>query len=138
MELTIEHLAPYLPYELEVEYFDAEKGSKPICRIEMLHLPDECTIIDSLYEWDINISEIKPLLIPLSELNKQWYDKIKEEYVIGLTDDDFSKLWKMFTVIMFNKTNAPYFFIQILLKYHFDVFGLIDAGLAINKNHTQS
>lgn len=77
-KLELKHLAAYLPYGLKVQYFDAERGEIKVCTIELIHLPDEITIIDGMNEYDVAFDDIKPLLIPLSELTKeQWFLIIK-------------------------------------------------------------
>lgn len=122
-KLELKHLAPYLPHGLEVEYFDAERGSKPHCRIEQVHLPDELTIIDSLYEWDVNIKDVKPLLIPLTEFQKRMTGH----------EDWSSGTYHTAVKLNCNIKGLMYWEFELLVKHHFDVFGLINLGLAIQK-----
>lgn len=107
MKLELKHLAPYLPYKLK--------------------LYNRQGIIRTMYTFEsndksINIADVdclnyKPILKPLSDLlklgsNENWW-RIRIETGICSIDYDL---------------------MQGLLKEHYDVFKLIDKGLAVNIN----
>ena len=69
--------------------------------------------------FDITNKGIKPILRPLSDLTKEGFVYL-HNYLTKEIDNDISLL--------------HYRDIQILLKNHFDVFGLIEKGLAIDIN----
>lgn len=68
-----------------------------------------------------HIDVVKPILRPLSDMTEE-ENTICNEFVIGCSANDNPNpmYW---TPLQFN----------YLLKQHFDLFGLIDAGLAIKK-----
>lgn len=124
MKLEIKHLAPYLPYGLKMNYG--------------IHCPVLCGLnnTDSIwlkyidgYTREQHIGDYKPILRPLSDLTKP------------ITHDGETfvpKLWLYHNYIGeqmgLNPATWSYRVIQKLIEWHFDVFGLIDAGLAININ----
>lgn len=68
----------------------------------------------------------KPLLRPLSSMTEEEMDQVVELgglYRRGDTVEQFTATWKAFGADVF----------VWLLSHHFDLFGLIDAGLAIDK-----
>ena len=87
MKLKLKHLAPYLPYDLQVFEID-----------------NQYTLdTDSLNYWNESPAEIKPILRPLDGKN--------------------------FTSRDYTYNEWAFFFEQ-----HYDVFGLIEKGLAIDIN----
>lgn len=158
MELTIEHLAPYLPYGLKL----TKNG-----------FTGELQIVNKNGEFKVTCSDwwegdYKPLLHPLSDLTKPItvdgynYGKefvpivelarigtdhaINEGYELGKTNvikwsryyfglkenNDFS----FFSDVrggFYEIRNQRQLF-ELLYKWHFDVFGLIDNNLAIDIN----
>jgi hypothetical protein len=176
--LTLEHLAPYLPYGLKVvskinNYSYTLLGA---CK-------DEILIQDDLNGWyATNI--FKPILRPLSELTKEiehngvsflpllLLAKV-EDYQNNYLDDDesgipiigkdvsdfdmgsmtyahtyrfrFDEELKLFVVDLLDEDGSMiseainiatrnFDLIKKLYEWHFDVFGLIDQGLAIDIN----
>ena len=129
MKLELKHLAPYLPYELKAIIRLREDSSLPI--------DDECVVNVSCFEaayLGSEYDEFKPILRPLSDLNKE----------IDFNGDLFTpNHHPSFKLFISNDMdwfidNCPYFVdylqVQKLLEWHFDVFGLIPAGLAIDTN----
>ncbi len=120
--LTIEHLAAYLPYEVEF-YVEDAKGKQ-------------------LQSWTLDIyTELKTvlgyqnklILKPLSDLkygnhtielggifNQHNADNLIEALI---NDTNHSMSWREWLEAK-----------RYLLKNHFDIFGLIDAGLAVDIN----
>lgn len=104
-KLELKHLAPYLPYGL--------KYLQSLSNTVLTLKPANC-------EYLLQTGD-KPLLLPLSHL-KAFDIKIYMEV---------QKL-KMHNIV--KTRNLPFWVHNILCENHFDVFGLIDAGLALNKN----
>lgn len=169
-KLTIEHLAPYLPYGLTVKFRNGSIERMDMVGDEIIH----CFNIKgtSGHNWPIGFDDVKPLLIPLSELTLSigeinpllsltkmaltqiWGDTFElkvinivraeigggiiaesdPQYRIGFSVDfengqrDF-KLTINSQEMMLDKLVL----FQKLFEWHFDVFGLIEKGLAINK-----
>ena len=168
-ELTLEHLAPYLPYRLKFYCKHTKeswvKKEYSIYTIVGLKGKDNCDLLllssvgvpmwygsESLKD-SFEIS--KPILRPLSDLKKEEYSlKIKSWFIsdgeVQLSIYQNTKVWTLtatyklsgetFTDIVVNSDirrgifNTDYSIVVNLLKNHFDVFDLIDQGLAIDIN----
>lgn len=188
MKLELIHLAPYMPYGLNIAYFDDERGFMKYCKISELRI-EECTIIDSQYQFDVLFEELKPILRPMSDMSKvinfESKNFIPLIYLYNISNEkpydeefnyEFIDSWgagKILKVFNYNKLDYTefiysefnfrkdtrhekgfyrygmtlphsisvhselknqYFLHELLFKWHFDVFGLIDAGLAIDIN----
>ena len=95
-------------------------------------------------EDDVYLDEVKPILRPLSDLTKEI--EVNGERFVPIEWLNKNKSVKLIKVIntqgdieVFNgKTSNWRFFeycvIEKLFEWHFDVFGLIEAGLAIDIN----
>ena len=121
MKLTIEHLAPYLPYGLK-----AENCLKKIVEIKGLHygsdsVSNELWIFQEETYMRGYLYECKPILRPLSDLT------IEDAYHCDYPDEGHLER-------SLQSGHAPYFVWLELVKEHFDVFGLIEKGLAIDIN----
>ena len=139
-KIELEHLAPYLPH-----------GLKTIVN----HNPYTITVDengdDTIQLIDVLECGYKPLLRPLSDLTKE-IEVNREKFVpieqikkilIGIdgSSGGFYYLgYKYYThnFSYYNETCAtlalPYHIIQKLIKWHFDVFNLIQRELAIDTN----
>lgn len=124
MKLELKHLAPYLPYKLTcvddfgmVKVIDWEYQSYTNTIVGLNH------VINSQ---SVQVNCFKILLRPLSDiayhldfLNKYhvYYDK-KEGCMVKRKNETYTRLNEL----------------EYLFKHHFDVFGLIPQGLAIDIN----
>ena len=129
MKLEIKHLAIAFTNNWKVTYFDDERELNQVCNIVELR-EDECTISNGEYEYDVKFDDIKLLCFPLSSLTK---DDVKNFYQFN--NDDFKSIdlkeWAE-DLMFFIKTKEPFQLSQFeyLLSKKFDVFGLIELGLA--------
>lgn len=123
-KLELRHIAPYLPYKLKVRILPLnDLYSDQITFIECLS--DEFVTFKKAPDYYFQDNEpdidFKPLLIPLSEQNTimKWPDG---EY--KMTDipneHECADTMQYATFLMY-------------VERHFDVFNLIDSGLALNK-----
>lgn len=136
MKLTIKHLAPYLPY-----------GLKGIASF----LEDTLFTVDGIVKerikgFSINVNkvpigcmfyEFKPILRPLSDLTIEWVQKnidVDLEAILINCEPENNHLSIEVTDKVLGVSAFSYEEYVLLLKNHFDVFGLIDAGLAIDIN----
>lgn len=121
MKLELKHLSPYLPYGLKGEITrNIYPRSKEIKEVTITNISD----------WNTRAYSIKPILRPLSEL---FEDKYKNLFFIS--DYTYAILRKVQDGNKYNEVEAlPYFVTVKLLENHFDVFGLIEKGLAIDIN----
>ena len=147
MKLTIEHLTPYLPYKLK--YIDKDSGETTTMRT----ISAEINLIDLGWGNAHELKEFKPILRPLSDLTKEiehnkisrtWCNKddkvtpselLKRCSLLSIREDGhFSEDNGDGTCTGYLYGGASYSTIELLLSWHFDVFGLIDKGLAIDIN----
>lgn len=145
-KLTLEHLAPYLPYGLKM--FHKESAVK----IQTMTHFDLCEdLLQHHNKW-----RNKPILRPLSDLTKEIehngrtfvpMDTVgdipnnfcKCDFVTDWCDKggDFNEYVQEFVKGVFGNHHLdylPFGFVQKLIEWHFDVFGLIEKGLAIDIN----
>jgi len=106
MNIELKHLAPYLPFEL--------------MGINSVNKKVELTSVDLEFRLKTGF---KPILRPLSDLIIQYSD---------IANYDDARLKKLKEEILNGFT--PYNGMQLFLRNHFDVFGLIPKGLAIDIN----
>lgn len=142
MELQLKHLAPYLAYGLEL-YLPIDE-----IKIGVLEF-----ITDREYFTNMphDLINIKPILRPLSDLTKEIeVDGEKFKDFASLLESITKTKWVYFkdeeelhnlTYSQDNNGNQydsgldlPYYIVQKLFEWHFDVYGLIEAGLAIDMN----
>jgi len=129
--LELNNILPYLSYKLYCQT-ESDSGNKDTWLITgfengAVHLKG------SPYKCDI--SDIKPLLVPLSEL-----PNFRDEYQSvfypcisgGKTPKHQMDLW---ITILSDRNVRNHAEADWMAYNHFDLFGLIDAGLALNKLH---
>ena len=118
MKLELKHLAPYLPYDLEF-YVQHANGTR---------LNNWCMTIDTDLRAVLE-QQNKPILRPLSDLTKEINmdgDMVSAYEILPRREKEDYKN----PIIGYWSWNA----MLILFEYHFDVFGLIEKGLAIDIN----
>ena len=122
MKLELKHLVSYLPYDLKGIFLNS---------IITLSVNYFSKGTERGYDISAFLSNnIKPILFPLSSLTK---DDVKNFYQFN--NDDFKSIdlkeWAE-DLMFFIKTKEPFQLSQFeyLLSKKFDVFGLIEAGLA--------
>jgi len=125
MKLELKHLAPYLPYGLKVQ-----TSLNEVYILEGLNR-ENAYLVGLTYAADI--FSIKPILRPMSD-----YEKIENDFDLS-TDFDSTYVASNEDLACINTGNATYLsdMLQVtafLFANHFDVFGLIPAGLAIDIN----
>lgn len=130
MKLELKHLAPYLPYGLKWYYKNSTYNTAYLST-------KSCALIDTngyggdveKWTWKTIQGKHKPILRPLSDLNK------KEHCVFATPEynQDIGILM-MPNVCDIDIQETQYVVIEKLFEWHFDVFGLIPAGLAIDIN----
>ena len=128
-KLELRHLACYLPYGLKI----TQRGFGQDLTVEMT-----CNNLQNMIDGSTGY---KPLLIPLSEFNKNldgngtMYEQTYNVANLDLSD-------KLILNISFEQQGGVlplmdcYSTLQVLFANHFDVFGLINSGLALNKSQS--
>jgi hypothetical protein len=127
MKLELKHLAGYLPYGL-----NCVKGIVRT-KITAVSLDSKFLFVNRYLgsrEKDmISIEDIKPILRPLSDLTKE-IDVNGDKFVpstLGLN-------LPLENLISEEILKLKYNTVQKLLEWHFDIYGLIEKGLAIDIN----
>jgi len=116
--LELKHLAPYLPYGLMM--LD-RKEIKPL---------NDVNIASYL------IHGCKPIMRPLSDLTEEieHYGQNINVYEFLKENDPLGNFHLEHDISLENIAVTPYRIIVLLVGYHFDIFGLIEKGLAIDIN----
>lgn len=151
MKLKPEHLIPYLFYKLEVKYLNFLTTKYATAYLTGISKGDG---IETTYKrkrdgcagdyigWEghnnVTDLEFKPILRPLSDLTNE-IEHNGEKFVPankhnGLTFEMEYVAKGKRAAITPNGTATSYLTIQKLFEWHFDVFGLIELGLAIDIN----
>jgi len=126
-KLELKHLAPYLPYGLKVK--DIAYSATFGLSLTNIILP----LKDNEY--------YKPTLRPLSDLNESEIDNIYTLFIDNR--HDIEREWIEINVNMLKTEHfsikwaidlMPYLLMEYLYEHHYDVFGLIEKGLAIDIN----
>jgi hypothetical protein len=136
-QLTLKELSAYLPYDIKVSYFDAERELIQFCKI-MGFNGDELTISDGEYEYVVGFDDIKLCLLPLSHLTKEIEHKGERFVPIDFIQDKYyTQNWsdQLIRCIEDNRWvfHLDYSLILQLHEWHFDTFGLLDLCLAVDK-----
>ena len=137
MKLEIKYLASYLPYGLNIK--DVKHGSV----FEALHFittpHQDFSLFKGNFDQLTNDKYLKPVLFPLSSLTKEitingeTFVPIYKIYEFEQWDtDELEEIINDGTIEgIYNDLNLiPYSHAEKLFEWKFDVFGLIDAGLA--------
>lgn len=143
-KLTIEELAPYFPYGVKFKnlYNNEILRMDKLCSkgIEIERMGEE-----SGYRWIVEFGKVKPILRPMSDMLK-WITingkKFFPAEVLFSEDAINIERWETFGVIpeywqdcaSVSPLDHDYRVVKKLFEWHFDVFGLIDRGLAIDIN----
>ena len=135
IKLEIKQIAAYLPYRLK--YLDKDTNELTTMR----SISTEINLIDMGWGNAHDLKEFKPILRPLSDLTKEIefdnekFTPSKDKYW-GMNSFQYHinqfENWESPSAYL--NSCAPYGLLLVLIKWHFDVFGLIDAGLAIDIN----
>lgn len=140
MKLELKHIVPYLPYGLKVKTTNEVSKDKIHTpkfidtELELIYLKEiPFKINQSLKE--CHLPYIKPILRPLSSMTKEEFAELRSK----LDDGVLLKLTPNGDIYI--KCNDEIYLYEVnilndfLFSNHFDVFGLIDSGLAINRNN---
>lgn len=136
MELELKHIAPYLPYGLKYKVGSVKNGTYELIDLGFFHIQLISDIEnEEVLTRNIDDESIKPILRPLSDLTKEIRHKdVNFIPVEFLTKEGFNIYVEWIESGFTDIIHSNYKFIQLLLEWHFDVFGLIEQGLAIDIN----
>jgi hypothetical protein len=137
MKLEIKHLAPYLPYGLKGTFRVGDA------------LPHLVSVADEVRQKELNVSNVEFFLLHCKPLHRPLSDLTKEIEHNGERFVPIEKLKCLHPMIWFNGDRfvagirglnideIPLNVANSLFEWHFDVFGLIDSGVAIDLNTIQ-
>jgi hypothetical protein len=122
MKLELKHIAPYLPYGLNV-VFDNKisgilSGIRPNLLTELIVMEELDNNTPIYKNWCLD--DTKPVLKPLSDLN--------EDNARFLSSDGYMAVYEECIYV----DEMHYSDVLKLIERHYDVFGLIEQGLAIS------
>lgn len=119
MKLELKHLAPYLPYGLKI---GAVKDFEGIREVNGSNNCSKYVNIDAVVRL-----QYKPILRPLSDLDKVNGFSLSDMITHGY----HNPFWQPEN---FDVKYLMHLDFEKLTSWHFDIFGLIPAGLAIDIN----
>ena len=129
-KLELKHLAPYLPYGLK--YWSKEHKAESILDCYKPESFDNIMKTISMEAILRHPDIYKPILRPLSDLTKEIEVngiKFTPQRTWGISQGQLK------TTLFYKDCGEMYFrHIKLLFEFHFDVFGLIEKGLAIDIN----
>lgn len=129
MKLELRHLAPYLPYGLSLWHSYNKKSYPLVVHNGTVSMRGGFNINEVINDND----EIKPILRPLSDLTKEV--EVNGKKFVPIEGIKESQRHLFFREDIENPLEGlQYSEIQKLFEWHFDVFGLTEAGLAIDIN----
>ena len=114
-KLLLQDLCARLPYGVRVQY------ENKIYNVDYISALYEEVKLDTLDNYTISLSEIKPYLRPLSSMTKEEYEELRK----------IDKYYGIAPLSEINDWEPGYKSIDWLLKHNFDFRGLIEKGLAI-------
>ncbi len=137
MELELKHLAPYLPYGLKVT-FEADEYQHEVIGLSICSRGIE--VISPFLDFgQANIKDVIPILRPLSDLWKGDLEHLTDHHSTDYFSDN--KGLKDLITQSLNNSNLhhyieflPFGLVQWLIENHYDIYNLIEKGLAIDMN----
>lgn len=141
-DLLLKDLCARLPYGVKclvnytfcnetTDYEDVKASD--VDTLIMINQQCESYFFERLSEW-FDVDEFKPYLFPLSSMTDEMWDKEFREY--GITEFTRDSFKYGCETLEFNNSNPNLSntikFINQLIKNHFDIYGLIPKGLAID------
>lgn len=136
MQLEIKHLGPYYPHGLKMTRNGFIGELLSIIKYTEKDLSEGYGFKVSCSDWIESLEDrncYKPLLLPLEKLQEdEWKIAIYACCERDIESDFLDYLYRIEGVRNLIKF-APSTLMQFLFENHFDVFGLIPAGLAIDK-----
>lgn len=114
IKLELKHLSAYLPYKLE-GVFTVYDSIHTVTSLSLIYVNRE-----------LEYRHFKPILRPLSDLTRKELEQEGfDSHIDYLTYENKGSDWTL---------KAPFNMVQYLLKKHFDIYNLIESGLAIDIN----
>lgn len=131
MKLEIKHIAPYLPFDVTTKL--RTDNEYPVYTIVGLTPKGILTIGDNGHNLlETKFEDCLPVLRPLSDLTNEIEHNGEKFVPIERLTEKCKLQQKLFGLQ--NTIDLKAIDYLKLIEYHFDVFGLIEQGLAVNFN----
>lgn len=153
MKLELKHITPYLPYGLQI----LRPYGNTILNVVGLSVNSIVTTIEDSEEKFCSIGGVKPILRPMSDLYvplkhghipivevfemtktlNEGYNVCSDELIYDDGYENCSFFWNSSCQCFMNGDGDDFISFEIidyLFQHKFDVFGLIDKGLAVDVN----
>jgi hypothetical protein len=135
MKLELKHLAPYLPYELllkgNIESWKMTGDN--ISYVEQVQAKPILRPLSDLVN-EINVDGKRFIPIEHFEAGSVYRDYKGVKTSVYISYDLCGETFTDAICIGGSIKDTDYKYVELLLKWHFDVFRLIEDGLAINMN----
>ena len=138
-QLEVKHLAPYYSYKLMTDKgellsmdYSRRNFKSPVVEIRMG--------VSQLYDTEFRVNEIKPILRPMSSMVGEngfiMFELLGLDFTTQDNDVFVSEEGRVYfeDESNFNVQHLKYETVEKLFEHHYDVFGLIEKGLAIDIN----
>lgn len=130
MKLEPKHLMPYLLFNLKILDIKGNRKYELIPYKRPYERLDKKILLSEVFGYEHEA--YKPILRPLSDLTKD--EGFYEQFYNAFKDDDEHLDYVCEFKGDLTQTVTSWRCISFLVSAHFDVFGLIEKGLAININ----
>lgn len=141
MKLELKHLTPYFPYALKVLTNERTRKEKAVITALNYGIDQDLVMLQGSTEdfdfFEDKLKNVKPILRPLSDMSDYFQLLIEENEIIAdILDEEYlsQRDLDIEEIDIYNSTVYPYDLICLLAEHHFDLFELIDKGLAIDIN----
>jgi len=140
MKLELKHLAPYLPYGLKVN-FSRNNGMFKSDNVNLQNtaMCHNTTVNETYFlckDVSYGIFDCKPILRPLSDITEdsEMFESVNNMICGDIVSFRGDKIVMYIGGSWVHADEFPYDIAVMLFEKHYDVFGLIEKGLAININ----
>ena len=128
-ELLLKDLCARLPYGIKASYYGAEEEREIWDEIEGITLDEDFGGYVDIGQYSLPIERIKPYLFPLSSMTREQKKYITDKWGINEEFDfEIDTNWGKYFVELGDTVD----FINWLNENHFDIYGLIPMGLALD------
>lgn len=128
-ELLLKDICARLPYGIKASYYGVEEECETWDEIEGITLDEDFGGCVDIGQYSLPIERIKPYLFPLSSMTSEQKKYITDKWGVNEEFDfEIDTNWGKYFVELGDTVD----FINWLNENHFDIYGLIPMGLAID------
>lgn len=128
-ELLLKDICARLPYGIKASYYGVEEECETWDEIEGITLDKDFGGYVDIGQYSLPIERIKPYLFPLSSMTSEQKKYITDKWGVNEEFDfEIDTNWGKYFVELGDTVD----FINWLNENHFDIYGLIPMGLAID------